>query len=248
MPNNLPPIRDDYPEEYLTWSVYFYGRDFIVTPDVLIPRLETESLVRRARRILHENKMNNMWNGKDSKKKTIVVDIGCGSGIIGTSVADLADEVIFLDISPEALRIAEENFRTHFPEKKAQFIISDLLWYFFEPSNPPAFQHSNILFVANLPYIRDGDWDHMSADTMHEPRLALFWGESTGFELYERLFDELFQFCSLWQSNHPTIQLLYEFWYDQREIAERVIQKYPRWEYSFFADYAGVERFGEVVL
>lgn len=244
MPNNLPPIRDDYPEEYLTWSVYFYGRDFIVTPDVLIPRLETESLVRRARRILHENKMNNMWNGKDSKKKTIVVDIGCGSGIIGTSVADLADEVIFLDISPEALRIAEENFRTHFPEKKAQFIISDLLWCFFEPSNIPTFQHSNILFVANLPYIRDGDWEHMSADTVHEPRWALFGGASTGFELYERLFAQLAQLPTFQHFNILT--LLFEFWYDQRAIAERVLQKYPEWKSSFFPDYAGVERFGEI--
>ncbi len=93
--------------------MHFFGRDFIVTPDVLIPRLETECLVRRARQLL--------------QPKTIVVDIGCGSGIIGTSVADLADEVIFLDISPEALTITEKNFRLHFPEKKAQFIVSDLL-------------------------------------------------------------------------------------------------------------------------
>jgi methylase of polypeptide subunit release factors len=56
-----------------------------------------------------------------------VIDIGCGSGIIGTSLADIIDEVIFLDISPEALAIAEANFRTHFREKKAEFIVSDLL-------------------------------------------------------------------------------------------------------------------------
>ena len=83
-------------------------------------------------------------------------------------MADLADEVIFLDISPEALAVAEQNFRTHYPEKKAQFIISDLL------SNIPIFQYSNILFLTNLPYIKDADWKNMSADTVHEPRLALF--------------------------------------------------------------------------
>ena len=237
MPNNLPPIRDDYPEEYLTWSVHFYGRDFIVTPDVLIPRLETESLVRKARSLLQPSNLS-------AYQHTTVIDIGCGSGIIGTSVADLADEVIFLDISEEALKIAEKNFRTHFPDKQAQFIISDLLWCFFEPSNIPTFQHSNILFVANLPYIRDGDWGHMSADTVHEPRWALFGGASTGFELYERLFAQLAQLPTFQHSNILT--LLFEFWYDQRAIAERVLQKYPEWKSSFFPDYAGVERFGEI--
>ena len=100
--------------------MHFYGRDFIVTPDVLIPRLETESLVRKARSLLQPSKLS-------AYRHTTVIDIGCGSGIIGTSVADLADEVIFLDISPEALSVAKRNFRTHFPDKQAQFIVSDLL-------------------------------------------------------------------------------------------------------------------------
>ena len=49
-------------------------------------------------------------------------------------MADLVDGVIFLDISPEALRVAETNFRVHFPEKRAQFIVSDLLSGFISPS------------------------------------------------------------------------------------------------------------------
>lgn len=151
--STFPP---NYPEEYIHGSVRFFGRDFIVTPAVLIPRLETESLVRRARKII-----------KDKNIKQ-VVDIGCGSGIIGTSVADLVDEVIFLDISPAALAIAEKNFHTNFPDKKAQFIISDLL------SNIPVLQNSNILFLSNLPYIKDEDWINMSEDTIYEPKLALF--------------------------------------------------------------------------
>lgn len=114
----IPP--ENYPEEYIHGSVHFFGRDFLVTPDVLIPRLETECLVRRARKNIQSTNLL-------SCHPTIVVDIGCGSGIIGTSVADLVDEVIFLDISPEALTITEKNFRTHFPKTKAQFIVSDLL-------------------------------------------------------------------------------------------------------------------------
>lgn len=54
---------ENYPEEYITGTVTFFGREFIVTPDVLIPRLETEGLVRRARRVLKVN------------SSTLVVDI-----------------------------------------------------------------------------------------------------------------------------------------------------------------------------
>ncbi len=216
--STFPP---NYPEEYIHGSVQFFGRDFIVTPAVLIPRLETESLVRRARKII-----------KDKNIKQIV-DIGCGSGIIGTSVADLVDEVIFLDISPAALAIAEKNFHTNFPDKKAQFIVSDLL------SNIPVLQNSNILFLSNLPYIKDEDWINMSEDTIYEPKLALFGWEKTGFELYEKLFSQ-FEKMALVDST-----LLIEFGFDQREHAEQVIQWYP-WQYSFFADYAEIERFGEI--
>ncbi len=150
-----------YPEEYITGKVTFFGREFIVTPDVLIPRLETESLVRRAREVQKAERFNS------------IVDIGCGSGNIGTSLADLAPEIIFLDISPDALAIAERNFRVHFPQKKAEFIVSDLLSKlplqgesredgrdFFPETKSPAFQAPslqrglNILFLANLPYIK----------------------------------------------------------------------------------------------
>ena len=145
--------------------------------------------------------------------------------------------MIFLDISPEALRVTEQNFRTHFPDKKAQFIVSDLL------SNLPKSEaQSEIFFVTNLPYIKDEDWQNMSADTVHEPKLALFGGERTGFEMYERLFE---QFHSM-HSALCTLHCIFEFGFDQREVAEEVVKKYPQWEYSFFADYAGVERFGEI--
>ncbi len=151
-----------------------------MTPDVLIPRLETECLIKRARNILQK-----------SAHPTIVIDIGCGTGIIGTSVANLGDEIIFLDISADALEVAKKNFQTHFGDKKSQFIVSDLL------SNLPSLQSSHILFLTNLPYIKQDDWINMSADTKHEPRLALFGGEVTGFEMYERLFVQIYDFVKL---------------------------------------------------
>jgi release factor glutamine methyltransferase len=213
---------ENYPEEYKTWNVTFFGREFCVTPDVLIPRLETESLVRRARTI------------QEREKYARIVDIGCGSGIIGTSIADLADEVVFLDISPWALSVAEGNFRRHYPEARAQFLISDLL------SELPKIPHFPTLYLANLPYIKWGDWEHMSPDTRYEPAIALFGGDETGFELYIKLFEQI-------QVNNYRWKLIIEFGFDQREIAEKVIQKYSS-KYQFFPDYSGMERFLELSL
>lgn len=80
----------------------------------------------------------------------------------------------------------------------------------------------------------------MSLDTQFEPKLALFGGEKTGFELYEKLFEQIHSLSISGAS------CIFEFGFDQREIAETTIQKYQDWKYDFFSDYAGIERFGEM--
>lgn len=154
--------------------------------------------------------------------------------------------MIFLDVSPAALQIAEKNFRTYFPDKKAQFIVSDLLENLPDKIQNP---ESRILFLTNLPYIKNEDWIHMSEDTIHEPKLALFGGEKTGFELYERLFKQLSALPpSLSGEGLGVRRCIFEFGFDQREVAESIVKQYPEWNYEFFADYAGIERFGEIVF
>ena len=98
----MPNFPLDYPEEYKIGYVLFLGKKYKVTPDVLIPRLETESLIKQGRILIQE------------KKITTVIDIGSGSGIIGTSLADISENLTFLDISAEALEIAKFNFETNF--------------------------------------------------------------------------------------------------------------------------------------
>ncbi len=215
---------ENYPLEYHLGKVTFYGREFLVTPDVLIPRLETEGLVRRAREVWRQ------W------KYEFIIDIGSGSGIIWTSLADMADEVIFIDISPEAMAITQQNFRKYYKDKSAKFIIWDLL----DSEELWTLQWKNILLLANLPYIKKDDWEHMSPDTKHEPELALFGGETTGFELYERLFLQIRE----WQYRGVCI---IEFGFDQREIAKNTIQKFG-WNFVFFPDFAGIERFAQIYL
>lgn len=217
---------ENYPIEYQAGSVIFFGKKFEVNESVLIPRLETEVLVRHARNFLRNN------------PDYLVVDIGSGSWIIGVCLADLAEKVIFLDISRDALVVAQKNFENiHTNTKKADFIVSDLL------ENLPKFSDSQkILLLTNLPYIKNNDWENMSKDTIFEPKIALFGGEKTGFELYERLF---FQIKNL---NFLPI-VMAEFGFDQRQIAQKSIQTFfPNSKLSFFADYAGIERFVEISL
>lgn len=221
---------ENYPEEYKNWSLQFFGRKFVVTPNVLIPRLETECLIKRARTFIQKEQI-----------KT-VIDIGSGSWIIGTCIADIVDEVIFIDISSEALLITEKNFTENFPEKKSRYIQSDLL----SQLSPADFSslRGPILFLTNLPYIRDEDWKNMSKDTHFEPKIALFGGEKTGFELYEKLFEQFEILCML--ESLDSLYCIFEFGFDQRKIAEETLKKYKDWNYSFFPDYAGIERFWEI--
>lgn len=171
---------ENYPEEYIHGEVEFFGKKFFVNENVLIPRLETESLVRRARKILANGSF------------VSVADIGSGSGIIGISVADLVKEIFFIDISKNALEVARKNFEKnrekYFPDCDGNFWNQDLL-----EKIPKHWENGKILLLTNLPYIKNDDWENMSEDTRFEPKTALFGGEKTGFELYEKLFIEIFE-------------------------------------------------------
>jgi len=79
----------------------------------------------------------------------------------------------------------------------------------------------------------------MSADTRYEPQVALFWGEKTGFELYEKLLYELAE------RQMDTTILLIEFWYDQLQNAQDEVEKYG-WKSEVFSDYAGIPRFMQI--
>ena len=217
---------ENYPEEYIHGEVEFFGKKFFVNENVLIPRLETESLVHRARKILANGSF------------VSVADIGSGSGIIGISVADLVKEIFFIDISKNALEVARKNFEKnrekYFPDCDGNFWNQDLL-----EKIPKHWENGKILLLTNLPYIKNDDWENMSEDTRFEPKTALFGGEKTGFELYEKLFEQIFE-----KKLHGVI--LIEFGFDQREIAEKFLEKYNDWQVQFFADYSGIERFAEI--
>ena len=108
----------DYPREYIDGTVTFFSREFRVTPAVLIPRLETETLVRAAIACCRGNAIDTL------------IDVGTGSGIIPVSVgANVSGlRLIAVDVSHEALAVAEENARRNAVE--VTFCVSDLLGTF----------------------------------------------------------------------------------------------------------------------
>jgi methylase of polypeptide subunit release factors len=114
---------------------------------------------------------------------------------------------------------------------------------FLEENAPLFTMNANILIVTNLPYIKQDDWENMSSDTMHEPELALFGGQDTGFELYQKLFGQLETFI---QKYKPlSLLILAEMGEDQKDIADAVMSTYG-WKYSFFHDLLGIERFMKI--
>ena len=217
----------DYPEEYRQWYVVYLGKRFHVTRDVLIPRLETEVLIKRAQAILRK------------EREYTLLDIGTGSGIIPLSLAPSVNRMVYAtDISAPALEQAKENARLQNLVENVTFFRSDLL----EEVPWEIYRKTPLLITANLPYVKAGDWEHMSPDTRYEPAIALFGWHETGFEIYERLFEEIRE-----RELTDTI-LLVEFWHDQHKRVASIMKKYPAWKYTFFRDYRGIERFMEIFI
>jgi release factor glutamine methyltransferase len=152
----------------------FFGLDFEVTPDVLIPRPETELLVEKAI----------AWLQKFPEKRA-VADIGTGSGAIAVSIAVNVPSVyvIATDISPKALKVARENTRKYNVEERIEFIECDLL----PTKSPIANRQSSIdLVCANLPYIPTESLHHLPIFG-REPTIALNGGPD-GLDPYRKLF------------------------------------------------------------
>jgi len=152
------------PTQYITRRQEFYGRHFLVTPAVLIPRPETEHVVETVLRV--------------APSFGRCLDIGAGSGAIGITLQlESRGEVIATDVSRPALAVAAENSRELGAD--VRFVVGDLA----EAFTPCAFD----LVVSNPPYVPDGERSVLQREIRdYEPALALF-GGPTGIEIYERL-------------------------------------------------------------
>lgn len=153
----------------------FFGMDFDVTPEVLIPRPETELLVEKAIAWLQESPI-----------RRTVADIGTGSGVIAISIAAHFPDmhVLATDISGAALEVARKNAIKFDVIHRIDFLQCDLLPYHIDPL--PTDRHFDLI-CANLPYIPTGTLRNLPIYG-HEPTLALD-GGSDGMEAIRRLLD-----------------------------------------------------------
>ncbi|MEO7988022.1 MAG: peptide chain release factor N(5)-glutamine methyltransferase [Chryseolinea sp.] len=157
-------VNQHEPVQYILGEAYFFGRKFIVNPSVLIPRPETEELVRL---IISEMKDRSIQlKGIDFKIK--ILDIGTGSGCIPVSLAleITHSEVYAIDISEDALHVAKQNATNLNAE--VQFSRLDIL------NDEIPFQNLDVV-VSNPPYIALSEKKDMGNNVVdHEPHLALF--------------------------------------------------------------------------
>lgn len=161
------------PFQYITGRQEFYGREFLVTPDVLIPRPDTEVLVEGAM---------DLWKRFESRDGRSVVDLGTGSGAIAITLSKelTGARVIGTDVSGTALSIAKRNAARLGAD--VDFVVADL----FEPFAGPF-----SIVATNLPYIPETVIEGLQTEVRdYEPRVALVGGPD-GLDIYRRFFDDL---------------------------------------------------------
>ncbi|EAG4895713.1 TPA: peptide chain release factor N(5)-glutamine methyltransferase, partial [Listeria monocytogenes] len=179
-PNHEKQFEEDFarylagePVQYILKTAPFYGYDFLVTEDVLIPRPETEELVACAEDFLKKHPVKN------------VLDVCTGSGIIAIALKKAFPDISMTasDISAPALAVAKKN--ALLLNADVRFVETDLLEAFKQ--NEERFD----MIVANPPYISEAEKAEMSDYVLkNEPSLALF-AENDGLAIYERFVDNL---------------------------------------------------------
>lgn len=171
----------------------FYGRDFIVNPDVLIPRPETEQMIDMVLSLMGKPYLPGVKPEEAVLPENLtILDVGTGSGCIGVTLkCELpCARVVCSDISIKALVIAEENSIYHNADCK--FLISDLL---HDVRKLPD------LVVANLPYV-DENWDWIDKEALaREPSIALYAPEG-GLYYIKRLIRQ----CARRQISHLVLE------------------------------------------
>jgi release factor glutamine methyltransferase len=157
------------PLAYITGEKEFFSRSFFVDGRVLIPRPETELLVEEALAILERR--------EDIRS---VMDVGTGSGVIGNTIARLSlRRVLCVDISRDALAVAQKNSLAPEVSERLTFLCSDLMTGI---KRGRKFD----MIVANLPYVAGDEWDDVMRGVKdYEPELALLGGPD-GLDIYRR--------------------------------------------------------------
>lgn len=221
------------PLQHILGTQEFMGLEFLVSPDVLIPRQDTETLVER---VLADEKRFRA-DGKEGAERSLL-DMCTGSGCIGLSLAILGDfkNVTAADISPKALAVARKNAERLLAEAAGkevkpdiQFVESDL----FEQI--PKDSRFDVI-VSNPPYIPSRVIEELEPEVKdHEPRLALD-GTEDGLAFYRRLASECGAFLN------PGGRIYFEIGYDQGAAVKELLETAGFIETEIIKDIPGQDR------
>jgi release factor glutamine methyltransferase len=206
------------PIQHIIGTAHFMGENFIVDKNVLIPRDETEILVRKCIEII-----------KTQNFKSIL-DIGTGSGCIACSIAKNTEvRVLGTDISDDALFVALNNSAKLELFNKAIFRKSDL---FSNIHKDEKFD----LIVSNPPYIPETEKGKLQKEVEFDPQEALFAHDEKGVEFYEKIAQKAPQHLN------SKGYLLFELGIGQSELVKNIMLESGFCEIEVLKDLAGIDR------
>jgi release factor glutamine methyltransferase len=209
------------PLQYITGHQEFYGLDFEVTPEVLIPRPETELLVETALKLLDE-----------TSQPPRVCDVGTGTGCIPIAILHERPtaQAVGLDISYTALRVAARNAARHDVDERLALVASDCL-----AALDPRRARFHMI-VSNPPYVAEDALSGLQREVRdHEPHVALTPG-TDGLSIIRRLIEDTPRFLE--RGGH----LLMEIGYDQHEAVGELIDSQVWQLLDIHKDLQGIPR------
>ncbi len=212
------------PLQYLTGKQEFWGLEFMITPDVLIPRPETELIIESA---IHAE--------KDRNRILRIIDLCTGSGCIAVSLAKELPQarILATDTSSQALSVARGNARRHGVADRIRFFEGDL----FGPLEELDIRGQVDIIASNPPYIPSGDFSTLQPEVRdYEPAMALFAGPE-GTEVQRRIIDEAPDFLT----KHG--RLIMEMGLGQAAALAGLIRRREDYgSYKILKDLAGIDR------
>lgn len=230
------------PIAYILKHKEFFGLDFIVNKDTLVPRPETELMVEQA--------LSSVIRHQASDEKITVIDVGTGSGCIITALAhgtkDNGHTFFATDISKGALRIAKKNAKIHSLDKKIKFLHGSLLSPLIEnckflPQDYPVGEkivNSRMIILANLPYLSKEIYSSAPVDVKKfEPKSALYSPEQ-GLQYYRKLLEQIKEL--LISNDELQITAFFEISPEQKTSLTKIIKViFPFAKIEFSKDLAG---------
>ncbi|RKX21820.1 MAG: peptide chain release factor N(5)-glutamine methyltransferase [Candidatus Zixiibacteriota bacterium] len=196
-----------YPLQYILGEAYFYGRRFVVSPEVMVPTPETE--------LLCELAVNYVRN--ENIDSPDILDIGVGSGVISVTVAaELPTaRITAVDISAEAIAVAKKNAGIHNVENQVDFVLSDR---FENIARTEKFD----LILSNPPYISENEYKELPPEVLADPKISLVSG-AKGIDMIEHLILEVPDYLK------KNGRLMFEIGYNQAELVSKISEKDKRY-------------------